>query len=93
MARVVAIGDQAWALDLLREEGRVEADGLILTWEAGQNSALDTRKISQGRDIGNVLVQRQGIRLLTAGRCGLRMGRGLCLLPTVPGLLLRVNFG
>jgi len=60
MARVVAIGDRAWALDLLRKEGRVEADGLILTWEAGQNSALDTQTISQGRDIGNVLVQRQG---------------------------------
>ncbi len=60
MARVVAIGGQAWALDLLREQGRVEAGGLILTWEAGQNSALDTRAISQGRDIGNVLVQRQG---------------------------------
>ena len=26
MARVVAVGDQAWALDLLRKEGRVEAN-------------------------------------------------------------------
>ena len=32
----------------------------MLTWEAGQNSALDTRAIDQGRDVGNVLVQRQG---------------------------------
>ncbi len=60
MARVVAIGDQAWALDLLREEGRVEAGDLVLTWEPGQNSALDTRAISEGRDIGNILAQRQG---------------------------------
>jgi uncharacterized protein DUF3179 len=60
MARVVAVGDQAWALDLLRKEGRVEAGDLILTWEPGQNSALDTRTISEGQDVGNVLVQRQG---------------------------------
>ena len=31
---------------------------LILKWEAGQNSALDTRQISKGRDVGNVTVQR-----------------------------------
>ncbi len=59
MARVVAIGDRAWALDFLRKEGRVEAGGLILTWEPGQNSALDTRTISQGQDVGNVVVQQR----------------------------------
>ena len=59
MARVVAIGEEAWALDLLRDNGRVEAGDLVLTWEPGQNSALDTRDISQGRDVGNVLVQRK----------------------------------
>jgi hypothetical protein len=31
----------------------------VLTWEAGQNSALDTRTISDGREVGNVVVQRQ----------------------------------
>ena len=60
MARVVAVGDQAWALELLRETGRIEAGDLVLTWEAGQNSALDTRAIAEGRDVGNVVVQRQG---------------------------------
>jgi len=60
MARVVAVGDQAWALELLRESGRVEAGDLVLTWEAGQNSALDTRAIAEGRDVGNVVVQRRG---------------------------------
>ena len=60
LARVIAVADQAWALDLVREQGRVEAGDLVLTWEAGQNSALDTRAIDQGRDVGNVVVQRQG---------------------------------
>ena len=32
---------------------------LVLTWEAGQNSALDTRDISKGKDVGNVVVQRK----------------------------------
>jgi hypothetical protein len=60
MARVVAVGDQAWSLELLRREKRIESGDLVLTWEAGQNSALDTRAIAQGRDVGNVLVQRMG---------------------------------
>jgi hypothetical protein len=57
---VVAVGDQAWSLELLRREKRIESGDLVLTWEAGQNSALDTRAIAQGRDVGNVLVQRMG---------------------------------
>ena len=28
-------------------------------WVKGQNSALDTRKIAKGRDVGNVTVQRK----------------------------------
>ena len=60
MARVVAVEDQAWALDLLRDSGRLEAGDLVLTWEPGQNSALDAAAISEGRDVGNVIVQRRG---------------------------------
>ena len=41
-------------------EARIESGDLVLTWEAGQNSALDTRSIPEGRDVGNVVVQRQG---------------------------------
>jgi len=58
MARVVAVGERAWPLELLRRKGRIESGDLVLTWQAGQNSALDTRAISEGRDVGNVLVQR-----------------------------------
>ena len=59
MARVVAVGDQAWSLALLQEKGKLENGDLLLTWYAGQNSALDSRQISRGRDVGNVVVQRR----------------------------------
>ncbi len=58
LAYVVAVGDTAWSLDLLREKGRIEEDGVVLTWEPGQNSALDNRAIAAGRDVGNVVVQK-----------------------------------
>lgn len=61
MARVIRVGDRAWALDLVRRKGRLTtADGLVIQWWRGQNSALDTERISEGRDIGNVTVTRKG---------------------------------
>jgi hypothetical protein len=64
MERVVAVETspgrhEAWSLVLLREKRRIENGDIILTWEAGQNSSLDTRSIAEGRDIGNVMVQRR----------------------------------
>ncbi len=59
LAYVLAVGDKAWSLDYPREDGRIEDGELIITWEPGQNSALDTATISEGRDIGNVVVQRR----------------------------------
>lgn len=59
MARVVAVEERAWALSLVMEKGQIEADDLVLSWSAGQASALDTRDISKGRDVGNVVVQRR----------------------------------
>lgn len=35
LTRVVAVGDRAWSVDLVRENSRVEADGLVLTWHTG----------------------------------------------------------
>ena len=62
MARVVAVetaqGSQAWSLALLREKGRIASDGLLLSWTQGQASALDSTTVSEGRDVGNVTVQR-----------------------------------
>jgi len=64
MERVVAVEirsgyHEAWSLPLLRERGTIESGDIILRWEAGQTSALDRRTIATGRDIGNVVVQRQ----------------------------------
>lgn len=53
---VVVVGKDAWPLDRLREAGQIEHDGVVLTWEAGRNSLHDTRTISEGRDMGNVVV-------------------------------------
>ena len=59
LARVVAIGDEAWSVELLRREKTIAHGEIVITWDEGQNSALDTRDISQGRDVGNVVVQRK----------------------------------
>ena len=60
LTRVVAVGDRAWSLELVRKAGRIEADDLVLTWHAGQNSIHDSPWIPAGRDVGNVVVQRAG---------------------------------
>lgn len=56
LARVVAVGDRAWSLDLLRTAGTIDAGDVVLAWEPGQASALDSRRIADGRDVGNVTV-------------------------------------
>ena len=61
MARVVRVGQEAWALSYLRKHRRIEpADGLVIEWIEGQNSALDRQAISRSKDIGNVRVTRDG---------------------------------
>lgn len=59
MTRVVRVDGTAWSLPLLQAEGRIETADLVLTREPGQNSALDSRVIADGADVGNVLVQRK----------------------------------
>jgi hypothetical protein len=59
LARVVSVGEQAWTLDLVKSRRRLEIGDLVITWEAGQNSPLDTAQIDAGQDIGNVVVQRR----------------------------------
>lgn len=61
MDRVVRVGGRAWSLRLVQERKRIKAaGGLVLRWEPGQATALGTRTIAEGRDIGNVIVQRNG---------------------------------
>jgi len=64
MERVVAVETapgrhEAWSLSLLRRCGTIRSGDVILEWEAGQTSALDKASIVDGRDVGNVIVQRQ----------------------------------
>ncbi|MQA66162.1 MAG: DUF3179 domain-containing protein [Alphaproteobacteria bacterium] len=59
MAYVVAVGERAWTLELLRREGRIQVGNLELSWQAGNASALDASEIAKGRDIGNVVAQRR----------------------------------
>lgn len=58
MQRVVVVGEEAWMLELLSEKKRHVAGNLIFTWEPGQNSIHDRQVIAEGRDVGNVVVQR-----------------------------------
>jgi hypothetical protein len=60
MTRVVVVGDMAWSLPMLRQKGWWSDGDLKIVWEPGQNSALDTRRIADGRDVGNVVVTRDG---------------------------------
>jgi len=61
MARVIvfeAAGKRhAVSMKLLNDRKKLKVSNVSLSWSAGQNSALDTRRISDGRDVGNVVVQ------------------------------------
>lgn len=63
MARVVVVrdagGPRAYALELLAAKGRIEDGEVVLDWRAGQASALDSRVIAEGRDVGNIVAQRK----------------------------------
>lgn len=62
MARVIVLRDgdntQAITMAKLRAEGSTKLGEVTLTWEKGVNSALDSARISQGRDIGSVRATR-----------------------------------
>ncbi|MEM6310516.1 MAG: DUF3179 domain-containing protein [Pseudomonadota bacterium] len=59
LVRVVRVGDRAWPLTRLAQEQKIVEDGVVLTWRAGQASALDTGRIAQGRDVGSVRVKNR----------------------------------
>jgi hypothetical protein len=59
LARVVRVGDRAWPLDRLAEEGEIVEDGLQLVWTEGIASALDGREIAASRDVGQVRVRNR----------------------------------
>lgn len=57
LARVLRVGNRAWPLERLRKAGRLQEAGLVITWTAGQASALDAADIGRGRDVGGVQVR------------------------------------
>ena len=59
LERIVVVGDEAWLHSRVREEKRIESGDLVITWDAGQNSIYDRQVIAEGRDVGNVVVQRR----------------------------------
>ena len=59
MVRVVAVQGEAWSLPLLRAKGTITQGDIVIRWAAGQNSALDSSVIAEGRDVGNIVVQRR----------------------------------
>jgi hypothetical protein len=64
MARVIVVRDagkvMAVSLAMVREKGSVSLDDIEISWSKGVNSALDTRQISKGRDVGAVRVRKGG---------------------------------
>ncbi|MCI2398628.1 DUF3179 domain-containing protein [Aliiroseovarius subalbicans] len=57
LERVVRVGDQAWRMTRLAEEGEIAEAGVVITWQAGQASALDARRIADSRDVGAIRVR------------------------------------
>ncbi|MCT4555819.1 MAG: DUF3179 domain-containing protein [Pelagimonas sp.] len=57
LMRVVRVGDRAWPMDRLAQAGEISEAGVVISWRAGQASALDHAVIGQGRDVGSVRVR------------------------------------
>jgi len=63
LSRVVSLADRSrgWSFELLKKVREIRLDdGVVIRWKPGQNSALDTRTIARGKDVGSVTVQRDG---------------------------------
>ncbi len=57
LERVVRVGNRAWTYARLRAAGEIREAGVVLNWHEGQASALDSRDISAGREVGTVRVR------------------------------------
>jgi Protein of unknown function (DUF3179) len=63
LSRVISLADrsQGWSMALLQQKKEIRLDGgYVMRWTPGQNSALDSGIIAQGKDVGSVTVQRDG---------------------------------
>lgn len=57
LVRVIRVGDRAWPLERLRTENMVLEGGVKIHWVSGQASALDSRDIGAGKDVGSIRVR------------------------------------
>ncbi len=57
LMRVVRVGDRAWPLTRFETQAEIREAGVVLSWRAGQASALDSGKIEKGRDVGTIRVR------------------------------------
>ena len=59
MDYVIVVDEKAYSLTLIQEKKELKIDDIIITWTEGLNSALESSKISDGRDLGFVRVQKE----------------------------------
>ena len=62
MERVIVVRDDAAPIAVsmvsVRKKGKMTVSGYEIIWTKGQASALDTRSISDGREVGNITVTK-----------------------------------
>ena len=57
LMRVVRVGDTAWTMERVRQEGSISEAGVTISWTAGKASALDQYGVADGRDVGTIRVK------------------------------------
>ena len=57
LMRVVRVGDRAWPMARLQAEPEISEAGVVISRAFGQASALDSRVIGKGKDVGTVRVR------------------------------------
>ena len=57
--REVAVDGKALSMAIVKQRSPLVSDGITITWKPGQNSALDQRDITRGRDVGTFTVTQK----------------------------------
>ena len=48
-------------MNAVRNKGAMEHNAYEISWKKGQSSALDDRVIAEGRDVGSIIVKKEGV--------------------------------
>ena len=59
LERVIRVGNHAWPMAAVKDQGKVSSGAITISWIAGQASALDTAQLADGREVGSVRVQTE----------------------------------